>query len=291
MKPPIPSIDEVCRKALNLPCSPSLLPRLTAILQSEDGTAEEIEALILLDTALATSTLRLANSVFYGTSRKIDSVAEAVVRLGQKEIYRLAALALVSRWETQVSDLPWEPGDFCRFSLCTACAAEVLAEMTEAVDPTIAYTAGLVGDIGRLAVTHACGPHLMEIRDKCRATGRTWDSVQREILGYSDAEVSARLLKTWLFSEQMIAAARYQDAPLLAPAHCLPLLANLHAARFLAITMGPGAAETSYWFTLQLPFLEEWGMSKEMLEEALPSLLQSARAKLQGKLLTGSIDL
>jgi HD-like signal output (HDOD) protein len=291
MNPAPPSIADVCQKALKLPCSPSLLPRLTAVLDSDEGTAQEIESLILLDPALATSTLRLANSAFYGMSQKVDTISGAVMRLGQKEIYRLAALALVGRWEANVPDLPWEPGDFSRFALCTACAAEVLAETTEQVDPTIAYTAGLVCDVGRLAVANACAPFLGEVREYCRSNMVTWDAAQREKLGYSDSQVSGRLLRTWLFSEDLVAAARFQEEPLLAPPKALPLLAHVHAARFLAITMGPGAVETSYWFSLQLPFLEEWGISKDMIEIAMPDLLDRAKEKLQGRLLTGAVVL
>ena len=66
--------------------------------------------------------MRLANSVYFTGSGKVDTVSDAVIRLGQHELYRLAALALVGRWEA-VSERG-EPGDFCRHALCTALAAE-----------------------------------------------------------------------------------------------------------------------------------------------------------------------
>src|SRR5262245_6763190 len=119
-----PTLAEVCTQALRLPCSPTLLPRLIAALQKEDSTASEIEALIRLASALAVATLRLANSAALSGGREVDSLEQAIIRLGQKEIFRLAALALVNRWEsTHGEALGWEPGDFCRRALCTALAA------------------------------------------------------------------------------------------------------------------------------------------------------------------------
>ena len=134
---PVPTIDEVCARALRLPCSPALLPRLITVLVSPTSTAEEVAELITVDSSLAGSTLRLANSAFFSGGGKVDNVGEAVVRLGQRELYRLAALALVGRWETGTGGRG-EPGDFCRHALCTALAAEVLAETSERIDPQMA---------------------------------------------------------------------------------------------------------------------------------------------------------
>jgi len=95
-----PSLDDVCARALKLPCAPALLPRLISSLQDSESTASEIEGIITLDSSLAAATLRLANSAHYAGREPVGALDEAILRLGQREIYRLAALALVSRWES-----------------------------------------------------------------------------------------------------------------------------------------------------------------------------------------------
>ena len=113
MKPP--TLEQVCAKALRLPCSPLLLPRLISVLAKEDSTAEELESIIRIDPALASSTLRLANSAYFASASAVDSLSEAIFRLGQRETYRLAALSLAGRWmSVEVDGYRWEPGDFCR---------------------------------------------------------------------------------------------------------------------------------------------------------------------------------
>lgn len=70
---PIPSLDEVCERALRLPCSPTLLPRLVTVLEDVNASAMDIETIIKLDTALAGSTLRLANSAYFVSGgQKVD---------------------------------------------------------------------------------------------------------------------------------------------------------------------------------------------------------------------------
>src|SRR5688572_3494315 len=167
---------EVCEKALRLPCSPALLPRLISVLENEDASIDELQEVIQIDPALASSTLRLANSAFFGAGNgNVENLGEALMRLGQKEVYRLAALSLASRWMTQkVEGYRWEAGDFCRLSLVTAVAAEYLAEETGRIDPKTAYTAGLVHEIGKLAVAHACAEQFPAVRAEQSGSGCTW---------------------------------------------------------------------------------------------------------------------
>lgn len=287
-----PTIEQVCEQALSLPCSPALLPRLIAALQDQSSGADEIGEIIRMDPALAASTLRVANSAYFATgSEPAESVAEAVVRLGLREIFRLAALALVNRWENNWGHGAYhgEPGDFCRHALCTALAAEALAEASERVDSQTAYTAGLVCDMGKLAVAHACGPFFPAIRLEQERLGGPWIRAERSVLGYDHAQVGAQLLKLWHFPPTLAAAAEFCQDPAHAPAESLPLLAHLHAAKYLAISFGPGVGEDGFHFELNEPFLLEWGFTPEFLQETLPVVLERATARLRDKLTYGPV--
>lgn len=290
---PPPTIEVVCEQALRLPCSPALLPRLIVALQDQNSGADDIEAVIKLDAALSAATLRVANSAFFSTGEPVESVAEAVIRLGMKEIFRLSALALINRWESGSvrSAYRGDPGDFSRHALCTALAAEALAEATERADPQSAYTAGLVCDLGKLAVAHACGAYFDAIRTEQARLGGSWIAAEREVLGYDHTQVGTRLLETWRFPPALVMAAQYCYQPLQAPAESRALLAHLHAAKYLAISFGPGVAEDGFHFELNEPFLLEWGFTPEFLQEMLPVVLERATARLREKLTHGAVAL
>jgi HD-like signal output (HDOD) protein len=282
-----PTIEQVFERALRLPCSPAILPRLTAVLMDPDSSAEDIADVIKVDTALAASTLRLANSAYFSSGGPAETISQAVVRLGQRELYRLAALALVSRWEASSSR--GEPGDFCRHALCTALAAEVLAETSERVDPQTAYTAGLVCDFGKLAIAHACVAFFPAIRTHCATRGGTWSQAEREVLGYTHAEVGARLLKAWCFPEVLTIATEFCERPADAPENALALLAHLHAAKYVATSFGPGVSEDGFLFELNTPFLVEWGFTPELLQETMSIVHDRAKQRLQDKLTHGVV--
>ncbi len=267
-----------------------MLPRLTAALIAPDSSADEIAGIILLDSSLAAATLRLANSAYFASGGAADTVAEAVVRLGQRELYRLAALALVSRWETGTGGRG-EPGDFCRHALCTALAAEVLAETSERIEPETAYTAGLVCDLGKLALAHACAPFFPALRAHCTSRGGTWTQAEQEVLGYTHSAVGARLLRAWSFPEILVAAAEFGERPTEAPTAALALLAHLHAAKYIATSFGPGVSEDGFLFELNTAFLLEWGFTPELLQETMAVVHDRARARLQDSLTHGVVAL
>ena len=287
-----PTFAEVCEKALRLPCSPALLPRLIGVLENEDASIDQLQEVIQIDPALASSTLRLANSAYFAAgSNLVENLGEALMRLGQKEVYRLAALSLASRWMTQkVEGYRWEAGDFCRLSLVTAVAAEYLAEETGRVDPKTAYTAGLVHEIDKLAVAHACAEQFPAVRVEQSSSGCTWLQAEKKVLGFDHAEVGAELLRRWKFPPSLVAVGVHNPPKASDPADALPLLVHVHAAKFLAVTIGAGVAEDGFLFELNSELLVEWGFTPEMLELAIPEILERAGKLLRENLSHGSLS-
>lgn len=285
------TIAEVCQKALRLPCSPVLLPRIIEVIEREDASVDDLEKIICLDPVLASSTLRLANSAYFSSSsNRVERLDEAIQRLGLREIYRLAALSLAGRWMTLATEgYRWEAGDFCRLALVTAVAAEYLAEKMDLGNPRIAYTAGLVHEVGKLAVAYSCHEYFGEIRAHQQANSCVWLVSEKAVLGFNHAEVGSELLKQWNFPEKLIAVATYNPPTPAAPAEVMPLLVNVHAAKYLATSIGAGVAEDGFLFELNAGLLLEWGYTASVLETALPEVLARSSRLLQENLLHGTL--
>lgn len=290
--PALPTFDEVCEKSTRLPCSPALLPRLISVLEKEDSSIDELESVIRVDPVLASSTLRLANSAYFAAGNStVENLSEAIMRLGQREVYRLAALSLASRWMTQkVDGYRWEAGDFCRLALMQAVAGEYLAEQSGRVDPKTAYTAGLVHEIGKLAVAYSCSDYFPAIRALQTNSSCTWLNAEKQVLGFNHAEVGADLLKRWKFPASLVAVGIYNPPSASAPADVLPLIVHVHAAKYVAASIGVGLAEDGFLFELNAPLLVEWGFSPGVLEAAIPEVVTRAGKLLQEKLSHGALS-
>jgi HD-like signal output (HDOD) protein len=267
------------------------MPKLIKVLEDVNSSSDDIEALIKMDTALAGSTLRLANSAFFGGGgNKIESLSEAVIRLGSREIYRLAALSLASRWMNQpVKGYQWEPGDFCRRNLVCAIGAEYLAKKGRVVDPSVAYTAALIHEIGKLAIAYSCAEQMPEVRRLCETNSIPWDQAETQILGYNFAQVGAELLRKWNFPASLVCVASIQPPKADMPADVLPLALVVHAGKFIATSLGAGAAEDAFLFGFNSELLMQHGFTPEVLEAAMPEVLERATKVLGEKLLKGEM--
>lgn len=287
----VPSaLDEVCARALALPCSPALLPRLAGLLENADADIDDLAALIRVDPVLAAATVRMANSVYFAGGEPVASVAEAVMRLGLRELYRLAALSLAARWmATDAEGYRWEPGDFCRAAVVRAVAAEALALRGGAVDPALAYTCGLVHEIGKLAVAFCCPQRFAEIRAWRAARGGTWLEAEQAVLGFTHAAVSARLLAEWRFPAACVAAAAHNPPGPGVPAEHRALIAHIHAACFIAASLGPGQGEDAFLWAIDGRLMAEAGLDEQALVAVMPAVLERSSRLLGEKLQTGRV--
>ncbi len=260
------TLEHLCLKAQSLPGSPLLVAQLYVALNDSEQAAEDIANLIRKDTSLALETLKWANSPFYG-GKKVDSLEEALLRLGMREIYKLAVNALALRWLVfPVQGCGWNVQSFLRHSVCLAVAAEILARETYLVSYEQAYTAGLLQDTGRLVMAYVCPETISSVHRLCVEKNCTWCAAERELFGFDYLDVGSRLLQKWDFPRNLIHAQQYAFRLDEAPETAKPLIAVLQAARLVAV-----AEESCFGMDGILPpinetTLRDFGILPRMIE-------------------------
>ena len=220
-------IDAILLQADKLSPTPQILPKLQAVLRELNADIGEISALVKFDAALTAQIVRLGNSAFFGMSKPSKSVDEAISRLGMREIYNLVGLIVARqifgeelRYYGLKSTQLWEN------SVLSAALMETFAERT-GHNVEVAYTAGLVRDIGKVLINRVLQEKEVEY-DGSAVVGL---EEERRLLGFDFAEIGAALLKKWNFHEEIFAAVRFQVSPLESPETnpfaCLLYLTNL----------------------------------------------------------------
>lgn len=272
--PTPPALSDVVSKAKELPSAPWLLPKLMQRLADSDSGADQIEALIKMDAGLASGTLRLANSAYFNSSVPCDSLSDAIVRLGFREMYRLATTKVASAWLTNhVDGYGWEPGDLYRHSLTVAVAADLLAKKVGHAEPEIAYTAGLLHDVGKLALAYICSERFDLVRRHQAETQCPWRVAEHEVFGFDHTDVAGKLLEDWAFPPNLVDVARFYPRPRLAPPENRHLVTLVHAAKHVALCVGTGVGEDGYQSELDEIALAEEGIRPELTEQILPDVV------------------
>ncbi len=137
--------------------------RVMALADREDVSVAEVAGIVRCDGVLATAVLRRANSCTYRGRNEIGEVQQAVLRVGVRETARLLCAISVRRvYEGYSESVRTRCDALLRHSLFVARLASGLAKLSGTVEPELAFTAGLLHDIGRVVLCVKCDGSVAE---------------------------------------------------------------------------------------------------------------------------------
>lgn len=194
-------LDLLIRRLDHLPTLPAVAGRvLTATAQLGQGDTEAelagIIRLIRADVALTARMLRLANSA---GGQAAQTVAQAVEALGTDGL-RSAVLSarLDPAAARNVDDSGLELAGFGRHCLAVAAAAEMIAkELQSEIDPDIAFTCGLLHDLGKLALSQITPKSYRRVVEAVKRHNGNIADYERKVIGVDHTVVSRRLAGHW----------------------------------------------------------------------------------------------
>lgn len=203
--------DELLAALRDLPPLPSVVLELVESLGHEELSAGQYAAKISRDQALAAKTLRLANSSFYGRGRQVRSVAEAISVLGLRTVRGVVTAAgMAGSFRRHAG---FDHNAFWRHSIGSALCAQSLASELRRDDADLAFTVGLLHDIGRLALASAFAPAFAEVERWRRELDCLDGDAERAVLGIDHAEVGGLIARQWNFAPAIVEAIREHHAP------------------------------------------------------------------------------
>ena len=215
-----------------LPTLPSLVQELIHLRIDDDTAIERLAQSLSTDQTLAARALRIANSPFYGMRRQIGSIQEAIVVLGYRAVRAMIVSAAATSTLRQLRTAPgFRPRPFWRHSIGTALAARQLA-LHLPYPPDVAFTAGLLHDIGQLVLAITCPEHYAPALAALANDPGPIDTHETTLVGLTHSEAGAMLARHWQLPDNITAAIASHHAPASDPGE--PLVALIHVANALA---------------------------------------------------------
>ena len=205
-------IKDLLSQTDKLPNIPEVVRELIQALNDPNANYDDISQKVSKDQTLSLKILRLVNSAHFGLSRKVASIDEAVVMLGMA---KLKTLVIASGFANSAADV--EGIDLPLFwcdSFQVAELARWIAEMTEGeVDADLAFTAGIIHNIGQLLLHMAQPNRAMAIKTIITTTDTQRPKAEYDRLGFTTADAGHALLESWKFPEALALAVKYQNNP------------------------------------------------------------------------------
>lgn len=198
----------------NIPSFPSVVIKLTELLEDPDSTAEDISELIKCDPALSSCLLRLANTIAFNTSiTKIAKIDDAIVRLGYHNVKDLVfAISMISNF-SKGGFIDYD--QFWMHSIAVAFTAKAIRKhakkLTDHADEL--YTCGLLHEIGILILDQWIGDFYQPVLVKYDPEKDDLEKLEKEILGVTHSEIGAYLLDKWKLPKSIVESVEHHRNP------------------------------------------------------------------------------
>jgi len=191
-----------------LPTLPAVAVHVLQLAESPDATLAQIAEAIEFDQGLVVRLLRTVNSSYYGLQRECRGVNQAIGLLGLRAVRSLVlgfslAKSLDGGGDNDV-DFPWRA--YWRRSVRVAAAARTIARFSKGVDADEAQVAGLLAEIGMVALFRAFGDRYLQTMDAARRDHASLIAEEKRTFDVQHAEVGRLMAERWQFPAELVAA-------------------------------------------------------------------------------------
>ena len=195
---------EWLRLVKSLPSPPEQINHVLVAIGSSSSVDYNIVEIIQYDPSMALSVLKVANSPLYGYSTKISSLQQAADLLGTGAIKDIILRTPILERLTldQNKSLIDLKSLWLHCGLTAAISGE-LARLMGDLEPGICFTAGLIHDIGLIALA-AYHPHdLAAALETSHAENISLIDAEKKVFGFNSYNVSITLITAWNFPESL----------------------------------------------------------------------------------------
>lgn len=259
------SAESLVRDEVTLATFPDIYFKIREMLDSRVSSARDIADVVGKDTSLTAKLLKLVNSPFYGFPQKVDSISRGVMIIGGNEISMLAlGISAINAFK----DIPPElmnMKDFWTHSVACGVCAKALGAAVGGLPAERLFVAGMLHDIGRLILFKKLPHAATEAIYYSLANLTPLYLAERDVIGFTHAEVGSMLMHAWKFPEELTRIVECHHDPLSGPDKIES--AVVHVADMLAMAMGYTPKGSRILATLKAEAWDPLGLDPDRLPE------------------------
>ena len=200
--------QQVVAEFKDIPPMPNVMVKALSVIKNPATGIAELAKIMQVDQAIATKTLSLVNSAFYGFRQQITSIQRALVVLGMMKAKNIImSLALKQMMTAQGSRELWEHSIKC------AVAAEILAKEYKVINPDDAFVIGFLHDIGKMLLNSKNPLKYSKVRYLASQDNVNLVDVEDAQFGTNHCVLGALISKKWQLPVILTNCIRYHHDP------------------------------------------------------------------------------
>ncbi|MEW6217912.1 MAG: HDOD domain-containing protein [Thermodesulfobacteriota bacterium] len=277
-------MDEILAAVRRVPLLSVQAGQLLKVTGDPRHAPRDVLRIIETDAILTAQVLRVVNSAAFGRPAAVTSVERALALVGESLVVGIAlSKAADSVFASPLTGYQGQRGDLWRHDLFTALAARSLAShTTEAVDPDLAFTAGLLHDIGKAVLSDfltAAGPEVLAgLAALSGQPAPDFCALEAAATGVSHSAVGQDLAGHWQLPEPLPSVIGGHHRPAAAAPGIRTLAYTVHLADQLAMMAGIGTGADSLHYPLDPEYPRHVRLSAQELSQLFLAIQEEYRA-------------
>lgn len=267
-------LDEILNMAKHAPPFPKVTQRVMEMIENPAVKAQDLAEVIQFDEAITANVLKICNAAYFGLSRKVSSLDEALVVIGHDILKDIIITSSSARFfKGKVGEgYQLEEGELWKHSVAVSIMSKQLAKHVKEVDPGTAFTCGLLHDIGKRFLSTFVADEFKKILEKVAKEKASLVEAEKEYLGTTHAELGGMILEQWGFAPEMQEAVKLHHDP--EALRKGPLTALTALSNVLVVSMGIGVGTVGMATKMRGEGLKRFGINTLALDLCMANLIE-----------------
>ncbi len=249
-------LHKIVKSVPMLSASASQLLQLTA---KADHDLIDVINLVRNDANLTARVLKIVNSAAFGLINNITSIDRAISYLGERIIVSIAVGDCAGKlFEKELSGYESAGGDLWKHDLRTAIASrEVVTQSGADISPELAFTAGLLHDIGKALISDYLQGTVAEAVELITTEeGLDYLDAEEKLVGFDHTRAGYELAKEWNLPDELCEVILHHHEPSKAKEEYRALIYAVHLGDNIAMMGGFGTGADSMRYKLDQQYTD-----------------------------------
>lgn len=249
-------------KIEGLPTLPTVYAQVEELCKDPDVDADELAKVIETDPSITMKLLKLSNSAFFGFSREIKSVLDAVALLGNETVQNaVLSISIFEALKDQKDSAGLDKKEFWKHSAAVGSIVRFITKKMK-LDREEAFTSGILHDIGKVILDGLFAEFYANVIKSVNENKLHILDAEETSLSLTHAKLGQELAESWGIPPRLIEAISYHHSPKRADLDC-ELACLVHVADAIARNLKYGSGGDPYVPVIQKFALEQLAISAE----------------------------
>lgn len=206
-------LKDILAAAEKLPPFPDVVWKVMSLIR-KSAPPSQIEEAIKYDQAITAKVLRMSQSVYYGHRRRVASLQDAILNLGNNRLVQVVLTASASRYfEGPIAGYEAHERNLWEHSVATAVMGERIAARIKHRKGLTIFTACILHDIGKTVLDLYAQIYFHTTLYQLTHGGREFIDAERKAMGIDHQELGEIIARRWRLPSEVVTAVGCHHCP------------------------------------------------------------------------------